>query len=86
MDVYLVDTPGFGDSGGAETDISNGMSIVKSLLGCESIKLTVILSRDELYFNKMGGTILMSQVIANLFTELKPVLPSMSIFFNKFYS
>jgi len=43
-EIYICDSPGFGDTSGSEVDISNGIGIVEALKGCKSVKILVVVS------------------------------------------
>jgi hypothetical protein len=42
--IYVVDTPGFEDTGGAEIDISNGIGSVEALKGCKNGRTVILFS------------------------------------------
>ena len=83
-DLWICDSPGFGDSGGVQIDIANGVGTINAIKECESVKVAVILPRDSLFADRMAGAVAVSQVIANLFADLKAVLPSIVLLFNIF--
>ena len=80
--LVICDTPGFGDSGGVEVDIANGVGMINALLGAASVRVVVILPYDSFTGDKMTGAIKMSEIISNLFYELT-VMDSIAIYFNK---
>jgi hypothetical protein len=46
-DVYLTDTPGFGDTGGVEVRITNSIAISKALRSCRSIVPVIVISPES---------------------------------------
>jgi hypothetical protein len=42
--IILCDTPGFEDSNGAEVDIANGISVIKAILNCKSVRIVLVIS------------------------------------------
>lgn len=53
--VTICDTPGFGDSAGAEMDISNGIGIVHALRRAASVKPVLVLNYQTMRFNRYQG-------------------------------
>jgi energy-coupling factor transporter ATP-binding protein EcfA2 len=47
--VFLVDTPGFGDTNGPEVDIANSMGTIKAVQKCNSVKIVFVCD------NQMGS-------------------------------
>jgi hypothetical protein len=47
--------------------------------------MVVILSKDSLYADRMGGIVMIGEIISNLFKEVdKNTLAGINLFFNKF--
>jgi len=44
MKLFVLDTPGMGDSNGCELDIVNGLNISSALRACASVRLVLVLS------------------------------------------
>ncbi len=80
--LVICDTPGFGDSGGVEVDIANGVGMINALLGAASVRVVVILPYDSLLGDKMAGAIKISEIISNIFITLTSS-DSIAILFNK---
>jgi energy-coupling factor transporter ATP-binding protein EcfA2 len=67
--IMLCDSPGFGDTGGPEIDISNGIGVAAAMRGCRSVKILVVAS-------KLG---MGDRLSANLNTWLKPLVSFISV-------
>ena len=59
MSLVICDSPGFGDSGGVEVDIANGVGMINALHGALSVRVVVILPYDSLTGDRMAGAIKM---------------------------
>jgi predicted GTPase len=59
MTLVICDSPGFGDSGGVEVDIANGVGMINALHGALSVRVVVILPYDSLTGDRMAGAIKM---------------------------
>jgi hypothetical protein len=46
-DVYLTDTPGFGDIAGVEVQISNSIAISKALRRCKSVIPVIVIGKES---------------------------------------
>jgi hypothetical protein len=57
MNVYICDSPGFGDSGGVEIDIANGIGMINALHLCQSVRVVIIISYNDLIANRLAGAI-----------------------------
>lgn len=53
-DVYLCDSPGFGDTRGSEIDISNGIALVKALRGAKSVRPIIVFSKEDVCSRGQG--------------------------------
>jgi hypothetical protein len=57
MNIYICDSPGFGDSGGVEIDIANGIGMINALYMCQSARVVIIIPYNDLVANNLGGAI-----------------------------
>ena len=57
--VLLCDTPGFGDSDGAEMEIANCFSLLQAIQGASTVKPVLVMSRDGMgdRFQGLGETL-----------------------------
>jgi hypothetical protein len=46
-EIYLMDTPGFVDTGGVEVQIANGLAISKALKSCRSVVPVIVISQES---------------------------------------
>lgn len=46
-DIYLADTPGFGDTGGSEVEIANEIAISTALNSCRSVTPVIVVSKES---------------------------------------
>ena len=53
--IWLLDTPGFGDSGGPEIDISNGLGTVRAIQKARSVRVCLVIPFDA--FSVKGDTV-----------------------------
>jgi len=60
------------------------VGMINALKGCEGIKIVVIFDRNSVMAERSSGVMRVSNTIADLFTQLKPILPGLIILFNKF--
>ena len=81
-EIILCDTPGFGDTNGAEVDIANGCAIVRALKGCKNVRIVLIIS-----LRGMGDKLTAIKDLAHLMIQmvsyLKSNMNTISYFFSK---
>ena len=82
-EVFLCDSPGFGDTNGAEMDIANGYSIVKAIQGCKSVRVVLLISYKSMG-DKLTGIKNMAHVLIQMISELNSHMKAFSYFFSKF--
>lgn len=80
--IIICDTPGFGDSGGVEIDIANGVGMINALNGANSVRIVVILPYHSLLGDRMDGAINMGETISSFFCN-SSMLKSIKIYFSK---
>jgi hypothetical protein len=55
--AVICDSAGFGDSGGVEVDIANGVGMINALYAARGVKIVVILPYDSLTASRSAGII-----------------------------
>lgn len=58
--ICICDSPGFDDTGGVEIDLANQIGMINALMGCSSVRVVVIMSRDSILGKKCQGVIQMA--------------------------
>ena len=82
-EFVLVDTPGFGDTAGAEVDISNSIGIVKAVHKARSVKPVVFVS--QMFFGERGGGMTkLIDTLANFIGDVKRTKDSIHWLFTKY--
>lgn len=66
MCIALCDTPGFGDTDGAETDIANGIGIIRALKGTKSIRPLILFCQDDMG-RRLEKVKNMSNILSSIF-------------------
>lgn len=46
--LYICDTPGFGDSKGTTMDIANGVGMMNAIYSCKSVRIVLIITSDDI--------------------------------------
>ena len=80
--VYLCDSPGFDDSGGAEIDVANGLGIVKALAQTNSVKIVLVISIGDLE-KRLEGVKKLSYTLAQIFPSFIDHLDCINVIFTK---
>ncbi len=44
MNIYICDTPGLGDSAGADIDIANGVGMIDALQGAKNVRVVLLIA------------------------------------------
>jgi energy-coupling factor transporter ATP-binding protein EcfA2 len=77
--ITLCDTPGFGDTEGAETDLANCLGIYHALKHCRSVRFVVLFSGKALG-DRLGGmeeiATILAQLMPNFSQDVQSALPS----------
>lgn len=82
-DVIICDTPGLGDTAGAEVDIANAISIIEAIRSCKSVKPVILV--NYLDFGGRGDRIReIAHFFVHLIKNIEDHLSSFSYFFTKF--
>lgn len=71
--MIICDTPGFGDTTGPETDIANGIGLVNSLSFTRSVKLVMILSKQNM--DRLRGVRERKNTMSSMFVDIHPCFP-----------
>lgn len=67
----LCDGPGYGDSGGLEIDIANGVGVINALCECNTVRIVLLLPYNSLVADRLTGAVKVSQTIPGLFTNFQ---------------
>jgi GTP-binding protein EngB required for normal cell division len=81
--MVLCDSPGFGDTDGAEIDIANGIGIVKAVQQCKSVKPVILISQQSIGDRSEGITKL-SHTLVMFISSIEKYLNTFSYIFTKF--
>ena len=81
--VILCDSPGFGDTEGAEVDIANGIGIIKAIKGCQSVKPIVLFSYKRIG-DKCEGVKQLVHLLAGFIPSIKDHIRAFSYIFTKY--
>ena len=81
--LILCDSPGFSDTEGVESDIVNGISIIKALHQAKSVKPVVIVS-DDCTANRMEGFLKLADQFSSMIENVGINVKKFSFIFNKF--
>ena len=79
----LCDTPGFGDTGGPEVDIANGVGIVDAVKGSKSV-VPVILSSYKSVGDKGEGIKLLAHLLVGMISDINDKLNAFYYLFTKY--
>eukprot|EP01041_Mallomonas_annulata_P002329 gene2329-4529_t len=81
--ITLCDTPGFGDTAGAEVDIANSIGIAHAMRLCRSIKPLIVIGYRSIG-ERLEGLMKLSDLLVKLFGSIELNLPSFTYIFTKF--
>ena len=81
--VVLCDSPGFGDTEGAEVDIANGVGIIQAIKGCKSVKPVVLFSYKRIG-DKCEGVKTLVHLLAGFMPSIKDHMSAFSYVFTKY--
>ncbi|KAL4456870.1 hypothetical protein ABPG74_014508 [Tetrahymena malaccensis] len=79
----LCDSAGFGDTGGAEVDISNGIGIVEAVKKCKSVRPVILVSSISVG-EKGQGIKELANILVGLVNNIKDYMRSFSYLFTKY--
>jgi hypothetical protein len=82
--IMLCDSPGFGDTGGPEIDISNGIGVARAVRLCKSVKLLIVLSRDNLGDRMTGFRTVLAKALTRFIPSLGDRMDTFSYLFTKY--
>jgi len=69
-DIYYLDLPGYGDTAGAEVDISNAVNIHRTISECKSVKPVIIISKLSLG-ERMKGIKILAHILAGMLPSIQ---------------
>ncbi|CAF4248425.1 unnamed protein product [Rotaria sp. Silwood2] len=81
--IILCDTPGFEDTNGPEVDIANGISIVKAIRRCRSVKPVVLISYKSIG-DRFEGLKNLTHLLAGLIPSINDQITAFSYIFTKY--
>jgi hypothetical protein len=82
-DVYLTDTPGFGDDAGVEVQIANSIAISKALRSCNSV-IPVIIISPESWGTRGDGFRNLVRTLSALFYDYSECTNSVAVILTRF--
>lgn len=81
--IILCDTPGFEDTNGPEVDIANGISIVRAIQKCKSVKPVVLVSYKSIG-DRFQGLKDLTHLLAGLIPGIQDQIRAFSYIFTKY--
>ncbi len=81
----LSDSPGFGDTGGVEVDIANGIGVIEAIKESKSVRPVFLFSYLRLG-DKGEGIRELAHFLVDMITDIKQYKKSFSFLFTKFPS
>ena len=81
--VSLCDTPGFDDTGGPETDIANGLAIVRAVRRCRSVKPLIVVHADRVG-GRWEGVAQLARTLVKFIGDTERTKETFSYVFTKF--
>lgn len=81
--IILCDTPGFEDTNGPEVDIANGISIVRAIQKCKSVKPVVLVSYKSIG-DRFQGLKDLTHLLAGLIPGIRDQIKAFSYIFTKY--
>ena len=83
--IVLCDTPGFEDTNGPEVDIANGISIVRAIRQCKTVKPVVLVSYKSIG-DRFEGLKSLIHLLARLIPGIQDQIKAFSYIFTKYPS
>ena len=83
--IILCDTPGFDDTNGPEVDIANGISIVRAIRQCKTVKPVVLVSYKSIG-DRFQGLKKLTHLLAGLIPGIQDQIKAFSYIFTKYPS
>lgn len=81
--IVLCDSPGFEDTGGPEVDIANGISIIRAIKTCKTVKPVILISYLSVG-DRYVGLKKLARVLVGLIPGIKDHIQAFSYFFTKY--
>lgn len=82
-DIYLTDTPGWGDTAGAEVQIANAFGVTKALWGCRSVVPVIVISKDS-WGARGTGIRNIGMIVSSLFQDYDRIKGSVAVVMNRY--
>jgi energy-coupling factor transporter ATP-binding protein EcfA2 len=84
-EVYLTDTPGFGDSAGIEVQLANIAGVKRALRRCKTVIPVIVISKES-WGPRGTGIKNLARTLSSLFTNYEQCKESIAIVMNRFTS
>ncbi|CAF4686848.1 unnamed protein product, partial [Rotaria sp. Silwood2] len=81
--IIICDTPGFEDTNGPEVDIANGISIIRAIRECKSVRPVVLVSYKGIG-DRFEGLKNLTHLLACLIPKIKNEIRAFSYIFTKY--
>ena len=81
--IIICDTPGFDDTNGPEVDIANGISIIRAIRECKSVRPVVLVSYKGIG-DRFEGLKNLTHLLAGLIPKIKNEIRAFSYIFTKY--
>lgn len=82
-DIYLTDTPGWGDTAGLEVQLANIIGVRRALRGCRKVVPVIVISKDS-WGNRGKGIRDLGRTVTSLFQDYEAIKGSVVIIMNRF--
>jgi predicted GTPase len=82
-EVYLTDTPGFGDSAGVEVKLANIIGVKRALRRCNSVIPIIVISKES-WGNRGTGIKNLARTLSTLFANYEQCKEQVAIVMNRF--
>jgi len=82
-DIIVCDTPGFEDTNSVEVDIANGISVIKAIQGCHSVRPVVVVSYKSIG-DRFQGLRSLAYILVGLLPGIADHIRCFSFVFTKY--
>jgi energy-coupling factor transporter ATP-binding protein EcfA2 len=82
-DVYLADTPGWGDTAGIEVQLANNFGVRQALRGCRTVVPVIVISKESWGLRGLGIRGL-AYTVSSVFEDFEAIKTSVVIVMNRF--
>lgn len=81
--IYLADTPGWGDTAGTEVQLANLVGVREALRLCKKLLPVIVVSKES-WGARGNGIRELGKSVASLFNDFEAIKNSVAIVFNRF--